>query len=98
MRKAFVLALLLYVSFQMMAVNFTQRNNSLKSIPLIITNCMNPNLSPKSYSEVDIPVGEKVYFKYKGKKPVLLTVAEDLKDKTLLVNELFAERIKELDP
>ena len=93
-----VLACVLFLfTISIFAVPFTLRNNSLKSIPLVITNYMNPNLSPKSNSGVDIPVGEKVYFKYKGKKQVLLVVTEDLKGKTLLVDELIKERIKELE-
>lgn len=57
---------------------------------------MNPNLSPFSKSAVDIPVGEKIYFKHKGKKYLLLEVTSDLEGKTLVINKLIKEKTKEL--
>jgi hypothetical protein len=97
MKYFLVLAFLFLFTVSVFAVPFTLRNNSLKSIPLIITSYMNPNLSPKSNSAVDIPVGEKVYFKYKGKKQLLLVVTEDLKGQTLVVDKLIKEKIEELE-
>jgi hypothetical protein len=97
MKYFLVLAFLFLFTVSVFAVPFTLRNNSLKSIPLIITSYMNPNLSPKSNSGVDIPVGEKVYFKYKGKKQLLLVVTEDLKGQTLVVDKLIKEKIEELE-
>lgn len=83
-------------------VDFTLRNESAKSIPLIIPNVMNPNLSPMSNSGVKLQVGQEVYFFPKGKKPlgkkeILLVVDESLKGKVLKVNELIKLRIKELE-
>ncbi len=69
----------------------------MKSIPLIIPGVMNPNLSPMSSSGVDLKVGQKILFKYKGKREVLLVVTEDLADTKLNVKELLKKRIKELD-
>lgn len=90
-----LIALILCV--QTFAVPFTLRNNSAKSIPLIIPGVMNPNLSPMSNSGVDLKVGQEILFKYKGKKTLLLTVTEDLRDTKLNVSKLISERKKELD-
>lgn len=86
----------LFLSVNLLAIPFTLRNNSLKSIPLKIPGVMNPNLSPMSNSGVDLKVGQKVFCFIDGKKVLLLTVTEDLKDKTLEVDELIRERRKEL--
>jgi hypothetical protein len=40
-------------------------NNGLESIPLFIPGIMNPNLSPMSESNVEFPIGQKVYYKAK---------------------------------
>lgn len=81
----------------MQAVPFKLLNPGLKSIPLMIPGVMNPNLSPKSSSGVDLKVGQKILFKYKGKKEVLLVVTEDLRDTKLNVKELLKNRIQEID-
>jgi len=78
-------------------VSFTLRNNSPKSIPLIIPNVMNPNLSPFSNSGVDLKIGQEIIFKNKGRKYVLLTISSDIKDgDVIMVNELLKERKKVL--
>lgn len=61
-------------------ISFTLRNETAKSIPLIIPNVMNPNLSPFSNSGVDLKVGQKIYFRKKGKKVLFLEVDESIKD------------------
>jgi len=78
-------------------VEFTLRNESAKSIPLIIPGVMNPNLSPMSNSGVNLKVGQEILYKYKGKKRVLLVVSEDLEGQTLIVNKLLKEAKKKLD-
>ncbi|MEL6250823.1 MAG: hypothetical protein AAFR87_02330 [Bacteroidota bacterium] len=78
-------------------VVFTLRNNSLKSIPLLIPGVMNPNLSPQSNSGVTLKVGQKILFKYKGKKRILLIVDESLEGKTLNVSRLLKEKKREID-
>jgi len=78
------------------SIPLTLKNNSLQSIPLKIPGYMNPNLSPMSTSGVDLKIGQEVYFQFKGKKRVLLTVTEDLAGQTLIVNELIKERQKEI--
>ncbi|NNE25357.1 MAG: hypothetical protein HKN09_00810 [Saprospiraceae bacterium] len=70
-------------------VTFTLQNKSLKSIPLIIPGVMKPNLSPKSKSGVTFRIGQKILFKYKGKRKVLLVVSKELAGKTLDVAELI---------
>jgi hypothetical protein len=47
--------------------SFTLRNNSAKSIPLLIPDVMNPNLSPFSNSGVDLKMGQEILFKEKGR-------------------------------
>ena len=78
--------------------SFTLRNNSAKSIPLIIPNVMNPNLSPFSNSGVSLKIGQEVYFKYKGKKRILLVVDESIKQGEVVeVSTLLKQRMKEVD-
>lgn len=102
MKKILIASIALaLLSFTQPSVSFTLRNNSLKSIPLNIPGVMNPNLSPMSNSGVSLKVGQKIYFYPNGKKvfskkELLLEVTEDLKGKTLKVNELIKEREKEL--
>lgn len=79
------------------AIDFTFKNNSLKSIPLIIPGVMNPNLSPYSSSGVGLKMGQEVYFKNNGKKYILLVVDEtNYKGQVLVINELIKTRKKEL--
>jgi len=78
-------------------VSFTLRNNSAKSIPLIIPTVMNPNLSPFSNSGVDLKIGQEIIFKNKGRKYVLLTVSDEIKDGDVLeVSKLLKAKKKEL--
>ncbi len=83
-------------------VHFTLRNESTRSIPLIIPDVMNPNLSPMSNSGVNLKVGQEIYFfpkgqKKRGHKELLLIVDESLQDKVLKVNELIRIRKRELE-
>ena len=78
--------------------SFTLRNNTAKSIPLIIPGVMNPNLSPFSNSGVDLKIGQEILFKYKGKKQVLLVVDETIEnDSKLDVAALIKKRKEEID-
>ena len=95
--KRLLIILSLFLSINLLAVSFTLRNNSLKSIPLKIPGVMNPNLSPMSNSGVGLKVGQKIFCQIEGKKVLLLTVTEDLKDQTLKVDELIREKRKELE-
>lgn len=70
-------------------------NKSATSIPLIIPNVMNPNLSPFSESTVGIPVGTTIKFFNKKKKYDLITINKDTPTE-LVVNELIDVRKKEL--
>lgn len=78
------------------AVPFTLHNSTLYSIPLIIPGVMNPNLSPMSNSGVDLQVGQKIFFKAKGRRYLLLEVTEDLRGIELDVGQLLKERKREL--
>lgn len=78
-------------------IEFTLRNNSLKSIPLWIPGVMNPNLSPMSNSGVGLKVGQKVYFKYRGKKEVLLVVEESYNTRVIEVSKLIKDRTLQLE-
>ena len=55
-------------------IQFTLHNSSLKSIPLVIPNVMNPNLSPLSNSGVSLERGQKIYLKRGLTKVLLFTV------------------------
>lgn len=78
-------------------VSLTLLNESDVSIPLIIPGYMNPNLSPNSSSGVRVKLGQKVYFKYKFKKRLLLEVSDELEGKSLEISSLLNEKKKELD-
>lgn len=79
-------------------VNFTLRNNSAKSIPLIIPSVMNPNLSPFSKSGVGLKIGQEIFFKEGGKRYVLLTVDNTIQDGDVIeVSQLLKDRKKELE-
>lgn len=72
-------------------------NESAKSIPLVIPSVMNPNLSPFSKSGVDLRIGQKIFFKKKGKKYLLLQVDESIKAEQIIeVSSLIKKRKKEL--
>lgn len=78
-------------------ISFTLVNSSSESIPLIIPNVMNPNLSPNSKSGVDLKIGQELLFRNKGKRYVLLTVDESIEEgQQLDVYELLKERKAEL--
>mgnify|MGYP003685205843 FL=1 len=69
-----------FISKETESISFTLNNSSLKSIPLIIPNVMNPNLSPLSNSGVDLKIGQEIFFKNKGKKILLLRVSDKIKE------------------
>jgi len=78
------------------SVSFKLINPSAKSIPLIIPNVMNPNLSPFSESGVDLKLGQEILFRQKGKKYVLLTVSNEIQDgEKVNVRKLLNARKKE---
>ncbi len=78
-------------------VNLTLRNSSFKKIPLIIPGVMKPNLSPLSNSGVDLKVGQKILFKYKGKRRLLLKVDRRMAGETLNVSKLMKEQKRMID-
>jgi hypothetical protein len=49
-----------------------------------------------SNSGVDLKVGQEIFCKIDGKKVLLLTVTDDLKDQTLKVDELIRDKRNEL--
>ena len=72
-------------------------NKSAKSIPLQIPSVMNPNLSPFSKSGVRLEMGQKIFFKNKGKKYLLLQVTDELQnEQTIEVSNLIKKRKAEL--
>lgn len=78
-------------------ISFTLTNSSAKSIPLIIPNVMNPNLSPFSSSGVDLKVGQELLFRNGLKKYVLLTVDSSIEEgQKIDVAKLLRKRKKEL--
>jgi len=75
-------------------INFTLQNKSMKAIPLIIPDVMNPNLSALSNSGVSLRLGQQIFYKKGLKKILILTVDESIKEGDKIdVSEL----IKNLD-
>jgi hypothetical protein len=74
MKKLFICSFLVALFHVADAVPLTLINTSLKSIYLEIPGVMNPNLSPLSRSGVDLAVGQKIYFIYKGNRRQLLLI------------------------
>ncbi len=73
-------------------VGFTLRNETLRSIPLIIPGVMNPNLSPQSNSGVRLKVGQEIKYKKGGRTHLLLVVDDSIKEgDVLLVGERIAQ-------
>jgi len=73
-------------------ISFTLRNETLKSIPLIIPGVMNPNLSPQSNSGVRLKIGEEIKYKKGGRAHLLLVVDQSIKEgDVLLVGERIAQ-------
>ena len=84
-----------FISKETESISFTLNNSSLKSIPLIIPNVMNPNLSPLSNSGVDLKIGQEIFFKNKGKKISLLRVSDKIKEGEIIdVNQLIKNIIE----
>jgi hypothetical protein len=59
-------------------INFTLRNETMKSIPLIIPGVMNPNLSPQSNSGVSLKIGQEIKYRKGGRTRVLFVVDESI--------------------
>ncbi len=79
------------------SISFTLVNPSDESIPLIIPNVMNPNLSPNSKSGVDLKIGQDLIFRNRGKRYVLFTVDESIQEgQQIDVYQLLEARKKEL--
>ena len=73
-------------------VSFKLRNETLKSIPLIIPGVMNPNLSPQSNSGVRLKMGQEIKYRKGLSTRILLTVDETIKEgEVVLVGELLSE-------
>ena len=73
-------------------ISFTLRNETLKSIPLVIPGVMNPNLSPKSNSGVRLKIGQEIKYKKGGRAHLLLVVDQSIKEgDVLLVGERIAQ-------
>lgn len=73
-------------------VSFTLRNETLKSIPLVIPGVMNPNLSPQSNSGVRLKIGQEIKYKKGGRAHLLLVVDDSIKEgDVLFVGERIAQ-------
>ena len=73
-------------------IRFTLRNETLRSIPLIIPGVMNPNLSPQSNSGVRLKVGQEIKYKKGGRAHLLLVVDDSIKEgDVLFVGERIAQ-------
>ena len=73
-------------------ISFTLRNETLKSIPLVIPGVMNPNLSPQSNSGVRLKIGQEIKYKKGGRAHLLLVVDHSIKEgDVLFVGERIAQ-------
>lgn len=78
-------------------VSFTLRNETARSIPLIIPGVMNPNLSPFSNSGVDLEYGQEILFRQNAKRHVLLVVGPEISaGEVIKVGALLQKRRTEL--
>lgn len=75
-------------------ISFTLRNETLKSIPLVIPGVMNPNLSPQSNSGVRLKVGQEIKYKKGGRAHLLLIVDNSIKEGDVL---FIGERIAQVN-
>jgi len=75
-------------------VSFTLRNETLKSIPLVIPGVMNPNLSPQSNSGVRLKIGQEIKYKKGGRAHLLLIVDNSIKEGDVL---FIGERIAQVN-
>jgi len=98
MLKSFVFLSLFSLGFfsAASALPLILKNTSPKSISLVIPDVQNSNLSANSETFLDLPVGQKIYFNHDGRQYLLFEVKPELKDKTIIINELIAKRKKEL--
>jgi hypothetical protein len=73
-------------------IGFTLRNETLRSIPLIIPGVMNPNLSPQSNSGVRLKVGQEIKYKKGGRAHLILVVDDSIEEgDVLFVGERIAQ-------
>jgi hypothetical protein len=79
------------------AADLTFKNTSLRSISLEIPGVMNPNLNPLSTSGVSLSAGQKVFFKYKGKRELLLVITSQKNGDVIIINDLISKRRNEID-
>ena len=78
-------------------INFTLRNETAQSIPLIIPGVMNPNLSPFSNSGVRLKIGQQINFRQGLKTYTLLTVSDSIEvGSSLEIGTLLKEKKIEL--
>ncbi|MGB1111791.1 MAG: hypothetical protein ACPG3S_01700 [Schleiferiaceae bacterium] len=75
-------------------ISFTLRNETLKSIPLVIPGVMNPNLSPQSNSGVRLKIGQEIKYKKGGRAHLLLIVDNSIKEGDVL---FIGERIAQVN-
>ncbi len=84
-------------SFSVSAVDLSFENRSSVSIPLQIPSVMNPNLSPRSSSGVTLRKGQEVFFNYQGKKTLLLKIDHEKDGDVVVIDQLIAKRLAELE-
>ena len=82
--------------FTASALPLILKNTSAKSISLVIPDIQNSNLSANSETFLDLPIGQKIYFNHEGKQYLLFEVKPELKDQTIIINDLIVKRKKEL--
>jgi hypothetical protein len=78
-------------------INFTLRNETAQSIPLLIPGVMNPNLSPYSNSGVRLKIGQPINFRQGLKIYTLFIVNDSIEEgASLEIGALMKEKKLEL--
>lgn len=100
-RRLSFLALLLFAAslaaLPAAAANLRLDNESLLPISLEIPGVMSARLWPKSESFVTLEKGQKVYFRYRGERELLIEISDEKDGDVLVVDKLVTARKDALD-
>lgn len=78
-------------------INFVLHNSSFRSIPLVIPNVMNPNLSPMSNSGVALRIGQQIFYRKGSQEFLILTVDASIQQGQKIDLALLVKDLKKID-
>lgn len=84
------------ISFTGLGLPVIFKNTSSITIVLKVPDVPETVLSANSETFMDLPLGQKIYFYVEGKDYLLLEILPEIKDQTIIINDLIIERKKEL--